>query len=74
MTSYAYRIYRKNNLNNPIIGGGIHADNMEQAAQKIIKHNKIEVVHEYHCGFEYHSFTYKGEKVGILIYLNPEDF
>lgn len=73
MSVYAYRIY-KNALNNPIVGGTVHAESMEQAAQRVIKSNGVEVVHESRNGQEYHSFTLRGGKVGILLYVNPEEF
>ena len=71
---YAYRIYRKGNLNNPIVGGTVHADTMEQATQQAIKRSGVKAIHETRHGMEYHSFELNNEKVGIIIYANPEEF
>lgn len=73
MNTYAYRIYR-NTPNDPIFGGTVKGENMEQAAQKVIKSNGVKVVHESRHGFEYHYFMLNDSKVGILLYVNPEEF
>ena len=73
MNKYAYRIY-KNTSSNPVVGGTVSAENMESAAQKVIKSNGVEVVHESHNGYDDHYFMFRNSKVGILLYVNPEDF
>lgn len=73
MKTYAYRIY-KNSPSDPIIGGTISGKNMEDTAQKIISQNNVEVIHETRHGYDYHYFMFRGSKVGILIYINPEEF
>ena len=73
MKHYAYRIY-KNTPGNAVIGGTISGEDMEHAAQRVIKSNGVEVIHEPHNGQEYHYFMLNGSKVGILVYINPEDF
>jgi hypothetical protein len=73
MNHYAYRIY-KNIPSNPVIGGTVTAENMESAAQKIISQNGIQVIHELRNGLEYHHFMRNNIKVGILVYIRPEDF
>lgn len=70
--NYAYRVYKT--LSNPVFGGTVTADSMDEAAQKVIKRNKIDVVHESHNGLEYHYFMLNGNKIGILVYANPENF
>lgn len=72
MNKYAYRIYKT--LTQPIIGGTVSADNMEQAAQAVIRQNRVNVIHETRNGQQYHHFERGGEKVGILLYVNPEEF
>ena len=72
MNTYAYRIYKT--LNNPVIGGTVHAQDMESAAKKIIAENGIEVIHKMDYFRPEHYFMRNGQKVGILIYLNPEEF
>jgi hypothetical protein len=72
MNHYAYRIYKT--LNNPIVGGTVSAANMEQAAQQVIKQNGVQVIHETRNGYQYHDFMLNGSKVGILLYVNPEDY
>lgn len=73
MNQYAYRIYR-NTPNNPIIGGTVTSEDMESAAQRVISLNKVQVIHETvnHC--RYSHFELNGSKVGILLYVNPEDY
>lgn len=73
MNQYAYRVYR-NVLTNPVYGGTVTAGDMESASHKIIQRCDIDVIHASHNGQEYHYFMLKGEKVGIIIYLNPEEF
>lgn len=70
---YAYRIYR-NSPSNPVVGGTVSGDNMEQAAQKVIEGNKVQVIHESRNGYDYHYFMLKEYRVGILLYVNPEEF
>lgn len=73
MNTYAYRIY-KNIPNNPVIGGTVKGENMEHATQKVIKNNGVQVIHEFLHGYEHHYFMFRDSKVGILLYINPEEF
>lgn len=73
MNHYAYRIY-KNTPNNPIVGGTVTAENLNDAANKIIQLNGVQAIHEFRHGFKYSHFEFKGYRVGILVYLNPEEF
>lgn len=73
MNKYAYRIYR-NIPNNPVVGGTVSGENMERATQAVIKRNGVQVIHESHNGHEYHYFMLNDSKVGILLYINPEEF
>lgn len=72
MKQYAYRIY-KNAPSNPIIGGTVTVNSIESALQKIVNSNNVQVVHESIHGLKHHYFVLNGYKVGILIYLRPED-
>lgn len=73
MNHYAYRVYRT--LTNPIFVGTVTAKSMDDAVLRIMTQNKIEAVKEHdYVSTEHHYFVLKGEKVGILVYANPEDF
>lgn len=70
---YAYRIY-KTVISHPVIGGTVSGESMEDAARKVVRQNGVKVVHESRNGYEYHYFTLRNENVGILLYINPEEF
>lgn len=73
MNHYAFRVY-KGTYNNPKFAGTISANSMGDAVKVVMKKNNITSVKEVRNGLKYTDFMLNSEKVGIVIYANPEDY
>lgn len=73
MNHYAFRVYR-GTYANPKFAGTVSANSMGDAVKVVMKQNKIVSIKEVRNGLVYTDFMLNNEKVGILIYANPEDY
>jgi len=73
MNHYAFRVYR-GSYNNPRFAGTVSAESMGKAVKTIMTQNKITVLETPMLGQSKFDFMLDGQKVGILIYANPEDY
>jgi hypothetical protein len=70
---YAYRVYR-NEINNPMYTGTVSAFDMDSAVEKVITSCKVEIMQEETYTGKHKYFMLNNQRVGILIYANPEDY
>ena len=69
---YAYRVFSKGSLNSPIFGGTVTAESMDDAAKTVIELHKIRTVNiVYGLFVPERYFELNGQRVGIVIYVNP---
>ena len=72
MNYYAYSIRLAGSRNEKVIGGCLHADSMDDAARRVISHNKLTIRLTTYT--RQPEFYHKGRKVYVHVFVPPECF